>query len=152
MTMDEWKKAKESVKETIKENTTAQWLGDDDVVVESAPKINHHVVPENEGKPVEVLTPPSNFAKTALVLGIFSIVMGVFFAGAPWIGILSGIGAIVLGAVEKKKISKKEERKIANAGFVCGIVGTAVSVIMGIICSAIVTTIKILSFFFGWLF
>jgi hypothetical protein len=59
-------------------------------------------------------------AIAALVLGIGSLVI-------PYIGLILGIIAIVLGNQAKKAIreTNEEGHSMAVAGFVCGIIGTA---------------------------
>lgn len=81
------------------------------------------------------------FGTFALVLGILSIIFGLFFGGAPWIGIIIGVGGIVLGAVEKKK-GNPHTKKAAKAGFVCGIIGVSLSIVMGIVCTVIGILVK----------
>ncbi|MCQ2519418.1 MAG: hypothetical protein MJ107_02685 [Lachnospiraceae bacterium] len=147
MTMDEWNEQNG----TAKEAETAQWLDADDVVVEEPPKIKNAVVTENNDKPVEVANTSSKFGTISLVLGVFSILMGVFFAGAPMIGILLGAGAITLGALERKN-GNPQTKGPATGGLVCGIVGVSLSIIFGIICSLISTAIGIVFRVFSWLF
>lgn len=60
-------------------------------------------------------------AVAALVTGIISIVFGTVYSG--WLGLIFGIIAIVLG----HKARKETPCGIATAGFVCGIVGTAIN-------------------------
>lgn len=65
-------------------------------------------------------------ATASLVLGIISIVfvMGTFYTS--WIGLILGILAIILG----NKARKETPGGIATAGFVCGIVGTALRAVL----------------------
>lgn len=71
-------------------------------------------------------------AVAALVTGIISIVFGTIYSG--WLGLIFGIIAIVLG----NKARKETPCGIATAGFVCGIVGTAINTLffLGCICVA----------------
>lgn len=73
-------------------------------------------------------------ATASLVLGIISIVcvMGTFYTS--WIGMILGILAIILG----NKARKETPGGIATAGFVCGIVGTALCALFfaGFMCVA----------------
>lgn len=72
----------------------------------------------------------------SLVLGIISIVIGVFSAGAlGWFGAILGIIGIVLGVLGKKDPDK---RAIAQAGFVCSIIGTILCLLLYVACIACV--------------
>ena len=63
----------------------------------------------------------SKMAVASLVLGIISLVIGIFSAGSlGWLGaILAGVG-IILGALGRKNPEKKG---MATAGLVCSIIG-----------------------------
>ena len=75
-------------------------------------------------------------ADASLVLGIISIVIGVFSAGSlGWFGAILGIVGIILGVQGKKDESRKG---LAQAGFVCSIVGTALCLLMYVACVACV--------------
>ena len=71
--------------------------------------------------------PPKQNGKViaTLVLGILSIVI-------PYLGFILGIIAIVLGHQSKKELDQNggEGRSMAVAGFVCGIVGTSLWVLL----------------------
>ena len=73
------------------------------------------------------ITPPKQNGKTiaTLVLGILSITI-------PYLGFILGIIAIVLGHQTKKELNQNggEGRSMAVAGFVCGIVGTSLWVLL----------------------
>lgn len=94
-----------------------------------------------------VVTTSESAGVLALILGILSIIFGIFYGGAPWIGILLGVGGITIGAVERKRKNKKT-KGVATGGFVCGIVGVSLSVVMGIVCFAISAIIKLLAMIF----
>ena len=92
----------------------------------------------------------SSAAKLGLALGVISIVLGVFFAGAPWLGIVVGTIAIIIGASEKNK--GEETKGIATGALTCGIVGVSLSVAFGIFFGILGIAIKILTKLFGWIF
>lgn len=143
MTMDEWKQ----------QNTaegTVEKLDDEDVEV-IKPKTYETVTPVEDGTPVEKIESESNITSIALFLGIASIVLGVFFAGAPWLGILTGTAAIVMGAVEKKK-NDPSTVSTAKAVLVCGIVGVSLSVFLGIVCGVLGLVVKGLFGIIKWIF
>ena len=66
----------------------------------------------------------SSLAIAALVIGILSIVFALFLK-YKWIGLVLAIVGVVLGA----KARKQSQTKMATAGFVCSIVGLALSVV-----------------------
>jgi len=70
----------------------------------------------------------------ALVLGIVSIVFGLIPI-IGWIGVICGIIAIVLGILGKKDEAEKGK---AQAGFIMGIVGVSLSLILWISCAVCV--------------
>ena len=70
----------------------------------------------------------------SLVLGIISLVIGLFSAGAlGWFGAILAIIGIVLGASGKKDPEKKG---IATAGLVCSIIGLVLCLLLYIACVA----------------
>ena len=69
----------------------------------------------------------------SLVLGIISIVFGVFFGGFQWIGAIIGLVGIILGAQGRKNT---EKMSIATAGLVCSIIGCVLCIITFIACAA----------------
>lgn len=75
-------------------------------------------------------------AVASLVLGIVALVF-TFIAPIGWIGLIAGIVGIILGILAKKK----NPSKIATAGFVCSIIGTAICGISFLACAACVGTI-----------
>lgn len=72
----------------------------------------------------------------SLVLGIVSIVIGLFSGGGlGWLGAIAGILGIILGVQAKKN---PEQKGIATAGFVCSVIGTILCVLMYVACIACV--------------
>ena len=143
MTMDEWNKENDK---------TVEVLSEDDIEVVSAPKMGNaepNTTAQNE--PVKSSTHSSSMATVGLLLGIGSIIFGLFFAGAPWIGILMGTAAIVMGAVERKS-NNSDTKGLATGALACGIVGVVFSVIFGIIVAIIGTVLKGLVGILKWLF
>lgn len=86
-------------------------------------------------------------ANLAMIFGILSIITGIIFGGAPYVGIITGTLGIVLGAVWKKKVDDSEKNK-CTAGLATGIVGVCLSVIIGVICLLIKVSIGIFTFLF----
>lgn len=72
----------------------------------------------------------------SLVLGIISIVIGLFSGGGlGWLGAIMGVIGIILGA-QGKKI--QEQKGLASAGFICSIIGTILCLLMYVACIACV--------------
>lgn len=72
----------------------------------------------------------------SLVLGIISIVIGVFSAGSlGWPGAIIGIIGIVF-AIQGKKIT--DQTGMAQAGFICSIIRTILCLLTYIVCVACV--------------
>lgn len=72
----------------------------------------------------------------SLVLGIISIVIGLFSSGTlGWLGAIIGIIGIILGASARKK---PEAGGIATAGLVCSIIGLVLCLILFIACAGCV--------------
>lgn len=71
----------------------------------------------------------------SLILGIISLVAGLFFAGFQWVGAIVGLVGIILGAMGRKIPEKKG---IATAGMVCSIIGFVLCIIFYIACVACV--------------
>lgn len=69
-------------------------------------------------------------AIASLVLGVISILIGLFATGANWIGCICGVIGVVLGAMARKE----NQTTTATAGFVCSIIGTTISVIFYVAC------------------
>lgn len=69
----------------------------------------------------------------SLVLGIASLVCGCFLPGLQWIGSITGLIGIILGALGRKNSEKKG---IATAGLVCSIIGFVLSTIFYVACVA----------------
>lgn len=72
----------------------------------------------------------------ALVCGIVSVVFSFIYV---WIGLITGVVAIVL-AVNGRKKAPKGQTGMATAGLVLGIVGTSLSALMFICAACIVGT------------
>lgn len=143
MTIDEW---------NDKKATTVEKVRPEDTVVEEPAKFKNDVVEEAAGatEVTKVTGEASSAAKLGLALGVISIVLGVFFAGAPWLGIVVGTIAIIIGATEKNK--GEESKGIATGALTCGIVGVSLSVAFGILFGILGIAIKILTKLFGWIF
>ena len=75
----------------------------------------------------------SNMGVASLVLGIASLVCGCFLPGLQWIGSITGLIGIILGALGRKNSEKKG---IATAGLVCSIIGFVLSTIFYVACVA----------------
>ncbi len=78
-------------------------------------------------------------AVAALVLGIVSLIIGVFFSSIGWLGALVAIVGIILGATARKK--QDDQYKLATAGMVCSIVGIVINLIFYIACVACIGAI-----------
>lgn len=78
-------------------------------------------------------------AIASLVLGIISIVVGLFISSAGWLGTIIAIVGIILGVVARKKMD--DNYKLATAGMVCSIVGLVLSLILYIACVACVSAL-----------
>lgn len=149
MTMEEWKQQQDE-----KAEKTAQWLDADDVDVKEPPKLGKSVYinadeefgdsEDAEGDEQEVAS--ANFGTISMILGILSILLGLFFAGLPLLGVLTGIGAIVLGAIERKH-KRKQTRKQSAAGLACGIVGVILSIVVGAMVGAVKLLLGFLALF-----
>lgn len=72
----------------------------------------------------------------SLVLGIISLVCGLFLTGFQWIGAIVGLVGIILGAAGKKN---PENKGIATAGMVCSIIGFVLCVILYVACVACIS-------------
>lgn len=72
----------------------------------------------------------------SLVLGIISILIGVFSAGAlGWLGAIIGVIGIVLGSLGRKS-APADKQGVATGGMVCSIIGTVLSLLFYIACAA----------------
>lgn len=150
MTMDEWNaKSAGAVMEAKPEDIRVISEEKNDPVKE--PEVKKSVETTENNAEEKIVLPSESSAALSLILGIFSILFGVFFGGAPWIGILLGVGGIIIGASEKKK-KHKATKGLATGGFVCGIVGTSLSVVVGIVCAALGIFLKIAGSFLSFLF
>ena len=72
-------------------------------------------------------------AVASLVLGIISIVIGLFVSAWGWAGAIIGIIGIILGVQGRKDPEKKG---LATAGLVCSIIGTVLCVLFFLACAA----------------
>lgn len=74
----------------------------------------------------------------ALVLGIISILIGLFTAGTfGWLGAILGVLGIILGALARN--SDDGKTTLATAGLVCSIIGTALCLLLYIACVACIS-------------
>ena len=73
-------------------------------------------------------------AVASLVLGILSVVIGLFGSGFNWVGIIIGVIGLVLAAVLGKKDPKNAG--MAKAGLVLSIIGLVLSLILYVACVA----------------
>ncbi len=74
----------------------------------------------------------------ALVLGIISILIGIFTAGTfGWLGAILGVLGIILGALAKN--SGEGNQGVALAGLICSIVGTGLCLLLYIACVACIS-------------
>ena len=70
----------------------------------------------------------------SLVLGIVSILCGVFSAGVfGWVGAIIGAIVTILGALGRKN---PETKSIGTAGLVCSIIGLVLGIILYAACVA----------------
>lgn len=72
-------------------------------------------------------------AVASLVLGIVSLVF-LFIPGVNFIGIITAIVGIILGAMARKKMD--QQKGMATAGLVCSIIALAACTIVWIACIA----------------
>lgn len=72
----------------------------------------------------------------SLVLGILSLLIGLFSAGSlGWLGAIMALVGVILGAIGKKNVEKKG---LATAGLVCSIIGLILCLLFYIACIACV--------------
>lgn len=71
----------------------------------------------------------------SLVLGIISIICGVFLSGFQWVGAIVGLIGIILGAAGRKNLEKSG---LATGGLVCSIIGFILCIILYVACVACV--------------
>ena len=69
----------------------------------------------------------------SLVLGIISLLVALFGSGFQWLGAITGLIGIILGALGRKNPEKKG---LATAGLVCSIIGFVLSIIFFVACAA----------------
>lgn len=68
----------------------------------------------------------------SLILGLFSLIIAVFFSAWGWLAIILGVVGIILAALAKKK----GQGGIATAGLVLSIIGAALGLIFYLACVA----------------
>lgn len=74
-------------------------------------------------------------AIAALVLGIISIILGLFLGGIlGWLCLIVSIAGIILGAMGR---NDEQQKSLATAGLVMSIVGMAFGVVEMVVCSAL---------------
>lgn len=74
-------------------------------------------------------------AIAALVLGIISIILGLFLGGIlGWLCLIVSIAGIILGAMGR---NDEQQKSLATAGLVMSIVGMALGVVEMVVCSAL---------------
>ncbi len=74
-------------------------------------------------------------AIAALVLGIISIILGLFLGGIlGWLCIMVSIAGIILGALGR---NDEQQKSLATAGMIMSIIGLSFGVIEMIVCNAL---------------
>ncbi len=74
-------------------------------------------------------------AIAALVLGILSIILGLFLGGIlGWLCLIVSIAGIILGAMGR---NDEQQKSLATAGLIMSIVGMAFGVVEMVVCSAL---------------
>lgn len=78
------------------------------------------------------LPPPPYVVPKTNSKSIVSLVLGILSVTIPYVGILIGIVAIIFASLAFKEIRVRMEqgRGLAIAGLVCGIIGTAIYVLL----------------------
>lgn len=74
----------------------------------------------------------------SLVLGIISIVIGLFLVGYQWLGAILGLVGIIMGASGR---SNPETKGLATGGLVCSIIGFILCIAMYAVCAAVVGSV-----------
>ena len=80
-------------------------------------------------------------AVASLILGLVALVFS-FVPGVEWIGTITGLVGIILGAIARKN---PEKRGLATGGLVCSIIGFILSIILYIACVACIGTAALLA-------
>ncbi|WP_340027354.1 DUF4190 domain-containing protein [Paenibacillus sp. FSL H7-0940] len=80
----------------------------------------------------DTLSPPPYVVPKTNSKSIVSLVLGILSVTIPYVGILMGIVAIIFASLAFKEIRVRMEqgRGLAIAGLVCGIIGTAMYVLL----------------------
>ncbi len=80
----------------------------------------------------DTLPPPPYVAPKTNSKSIVSLVLGILSVTIPYVGILIGIVAIIFASLAFKEIRIRMEqgKGLAIAGLVCGIIGTAIYVLL----------------------
>lgn len=80
----------------------------------------------------DTLPPPPYVVPKTNSKSIVSLVLGILSVTIPYVGILIGIVAIIFASLAFKEIRVRMEqgRGLAIAGLVCGIIGTAMYVLL----------------------
>ncbi len=152
MTMEEWKAQKSAAataeaekKDEIKtKEKTASEIKVKEKNIEEVPE---YIAPQGDGLPTAIAGEDAPI-HIALFLGILSVIFGIFFGGAPWIGIITGVGSIIFGALSIKKKDKNEGGKHIS-GLVCGITGVVTSLLVWLGCTALDISALSLKFIFS---
>ncbi len=88
-------------------------------------------------------TKNNGLATASLVLGIVSLVFSLFFGSLAWLGTITGIVGIILGAISIKKYGKSN---FATAGLIMSVISVALSIIIVIACVACMASFSSLYF------
>ncbi|MEK4524842.1 hypothetical protein CXK86_24070 [Paenibacillus sp. BGI2013] len=80
----------------------------------------------------DTLPPPPYVVPKTNSKSIVSLVLGILSVTIPYVGILIGIAAIIFASLAFKEIRVRMEqgKGLAIAGLVCGIIGTAIYVLL----------------------
>ncbi|MEK3773877.1 DUF4190 domain-containing protein [Paenibacillus sp. FSL K6-4396] len=80
----------------------------------------------------DTFPPPPYVVPKTNSKSIVSLVLGILSVTIPYVGILIGIAAIIFASLAFKEIRVRMEqgRGLAIAGLVCGIIGTAIYVLL----------------------
>ncbi|KLU53041.1 hypothetical protein EL84_11740 [Paenibacillus sp. VT-400] len=80
----------------------------------------------------DTLPPPPYVVPKTNSKSIVSLVLGILSVTIPYVGILIGIAAIIFASLAFKEIRVRMEqgKGLAIAGLVCGIIGTAMYVLL----------------------
>lgn len=79
----------------------------------------------------------------SLVLGIISLIMGLFLVGYQWLGAILGLIGIILGAFGRQNT---ETKGLATGGLVCSIIGFILCIAMYALCASAISSIGRLAY------